>query len=354
MLARLHDIDAVIELDHTYLTRGGVDYGYALTSHRAQGGTWDTAIAVGTDGLYREAGYLALSRGRHGNTLVVTQDELDRLDVELSRHDSPIRLLDEEPDDLDTELIRRLNRSRAKTLALTADPHADLISQIAVGTPLATLEALSRNANTAEEVARTVVGGTPKDARAAIDRATNIAHHIAVGQMVKPNDRNNIGTVTSINDTAGQVAVEFVSAEGRTAHRTFDWDELTIVEPKCPARRDLSSEAVAALDRIVGGHQSFIGRWSMVLADHNVAPDDPHIYRRAVAVHIDRTAARMAADQPEWLTSALGQRPAAQAPRKYGTTLSETLPRTAAATASRRASRHSARHQRTVSRCPSG
>ena len=131
--------------------------------------------------------------------------------------------------------------------------------------------------------------------------------------MVKPNDRNNIGTVTSIDDAAGQVDVEFVSTAGRTAHRTFDWDTLTIIEPKHPAARTLSPDATAALDRIVDGHQSIIDQWNTVLADHNVAPEDPHIYRRAVAVHIDRAAADMAAGQPDWLTSALSQRPIAPA-----------------------------------------
>ena len=46
---------------------GDVDHGYALTTHRAQGGTWDHAIAVGTDGLYREAAYVQLSRGTTTN-----------------------------------------------------------------------------------------------------------------------------------------------------------------------------------------------------------------------------------------------------------------------------------------------
>ncbi len=44
-----------------------VDHGYAVTAHRAQGGTWDLAIAVGVDGLYREAAYVQMSRGRASN-----------------------------------------------------------------------------------------------------------------------------------------------------------------------------------------------------------------------------------------------------------------------------------------------
>jgi conjugative relaxase-like TrwC/TraI family protein len=314
VLARLHDTDSHVELDHAYLAGGGVDYGYALTHHRAQGGTWDTAIAVGTDGLFREAGYLALSRGRDGNMLVVTQAELDRLDLDLARHDSPIPLLDEEPDDLDTALIRRLNRSRAKTLALTVDPFADIISGIAMSTPLATLEALSRNADSAEQAARSIVGVTPTDARGLMQRAVAVANHVAIGLTVKPADRNNLGLVIALADEAGRVTVEFTSAEGRSAQRSFDWEELTIIEPKHPARRTLSAEASTTLDRIVDGHQEAIDRSNAVLADHNVAPDDPHIYRRAVNVHVDRAAAGLAARQPEWLTDTIDHRPTAPAP----------------------------------------
>ena len=313
VLARLDDTDSHIELDHAYLAGGGVDYGYALTHHRAQGGTWDTAIAVGTDGLYREAGYLAMSRGRDGNTLVVTQDELDRLDLDLTRHDSPIPLLDEELDDLDTDLIRRLNRSRAKTLALTADPFADIISAIAVSTPLATIGALSRNADAAERTALSIVGVNPVVARGLIERSVAVNNHIAVGQTVKPGDRNNLGTVVALDDAAGRVTVEFVSKAGRTAERSFRWDELTIMEPKHPSLRVLGADATTTLERIVGGHQESIDRWNAVLADHHVASEDPHIYRRAVTVNIDRAAASLASRQPDWLTETLGQRPTAPA-----------------------------------------
>ena len=83
-----HDhTDVILTPDH--LADGGVGYAYASTAHKAQGGTWDLAITVGVDGLYREAGYLVMSRGRASNWLIVTAPELDALDTELGRHDSP-------------------------------------------------------------------------------------------------------------------------------------------------------------------------------------------------------------------------------------------------------------------------
>ncbi len=83
---------APVRLDGAYLNSGGIDHGYALTTHRAQGGTWDLAISVGSDGLYREAAYVQLSRGRHTNHLVLARHEADQLDAELVRHDHGIPL----------------------------------------------------------------------------------------------------------------------------------------------------------------------------------------------------------------------------------------------------------------------
>jgi Ti-type conjugative transfer relaxase TraA len=55
---------AHVDLDRSYLGDGHLDYGYALTAHRAQGTTVDQAYVLGSDELYREWGYTALSRHR--------------------------------------------------------------------------------------------------------------------------------------------------------------------------------------------------------------------------------------------------------------------------------------------------
>lgn len=52
-----------------YLDASHVTHAYATTIHKAQGMTVDRCLTLGTDDLYREAGYVALSRGRHPNTL---------------------------------------------------------------------------------------------------------------------------------------------------------------------------------------------------------------------------------------------------------------------------------------------
>jgi hypothetical protein len=60
------------ELPSWYLAEGNVGYGYALTAHKAQGITTDRTFTVITGTTDREWTYVALSRGRHANTLYLT------------------------------------------------------------------------------------------------------------------------------------------------------------------------------------------------------------------------------------------------------------------------------------------
>ncbi|MGH8895028.1 MAG: ATP-dependent DNA helicase, partial [Actinomycetes bacterium] len=54
-----------------------LDHGYAMTCHKAQGATVDVTLLYGTGALTREAGYVALSRGRVANHLYVPEDPDD-------------------------------------------------------------------------------------------------------------------------------------------------------------------------------------------------------------------------------------------------------------------------------------
>jgi ATP-dependent exoDNAse (exonuclease V) alpha subunit len=53
-----------LALPKTYAQVGHLQHGYALTAHLAQGSTVDRAFVLGSDELYREWGYTALSRHR--------------------------------------------------------------------------------------------------------------------------------------------------------------------------------------------------------------------------------------------------------------------------------------------------
>ena len=64
-------------LPHTYMSSRWVDHGYAVTVHRAQGATVDTAHTV-EDGGGRELAYVGLSRARHHSRLYLEADDLDQ------------------------------------------------------------------------------------------------------------------------------------------------------------------------------------------------------------------------------------------------------------------------------------
>ena len=305
---RLDHDDTEITIGSDYLIAGGVDHGYALTAHRAQGGTWDLAIAVGADGLYREAAYLVLSRGRHENWLVLTAPDIEALDAELARHDSPLHLPGEDID-LHDHLDRRFNTTRAKRLALTDDPDAHHVALLADRHDLATLEARADRARNAELRATTIAGIDPAAVRPKIERAVHTATHVAVGQSVKAHDRNNIGTVVAIDDEVGTVGVRFVATDGRQATRTLRWADVQIMHPADPEPRPLTPSAQQRLDEMVRPVHDQLNRWHRILAEHGVAPGERNLNDRAARLAIDRAAARLAAAQPDWLTRVLGTRP---------------------------------------------
>ncbi len=97
------------------LRDGGLDHGYALTVHQAQGLTCERALLLGSDALYREAGYVGLSRGRHRNDLhLVERAAPDNAEQEFCH--APRRI----GDDVDAALTAvrdALGRSRAQSLA---------------------------------------------------------------------------------------------------------------------------------------------------------------------------------------------------------------------------------------------
>jgi ATP-dependent exoDNAse (exonuclease V) alpha subunit len=56
---------------------GHVELGYAVTAHRAEGMTVDTAHVLATAAMTREAFYVAMTRGRHTNTTYVARSLLE-------------------------------------------------------------------------------------------------------------------------------------------------------------------------------------------------------------------------------------------------------------------------------------
>jgi len=69
------DAGVVLTLPARYLDAGHVRHAYATTIHKAQGQTVDRAFVLGSDLLYQEAGYVALSRGRAENRIYLVGRE---------------------------------------------------------------------------------------------------------------------------------------------------------------------------------------------------------------------------------------------------------------------------------------
>ena len=101
------DDDTTKTIPAAYLDAGGLDHAYAMTIHKAQGQTCDYAYVLGDEHLYREAGYSALTRGRHENHLYTAQPEPDAE----AHHD-------DEPDNGYATVLRTLDRSRQQELAI--------------------------------------------------------------------------------------------------------------------------------------------------------------------------------------------------------------------------------------------
>ncbi|MDP8928235.1 MAG: AAA family ATPase [Actinomycetota bacterium] len=100
------DDGAAIALHAEYVSAGHVTHGYAITGHKAQGLTVDHTFVLGSPELYREWGYVALSRGRESNWLYVHSSAED-LDPELNNHAR------QAPSDPTASLTARLGRTRA-------------------------------------------------------------------------------------------------------------------------------------------------------------------------------------------------------------------------------------------------
>ena len=63
-----------------YVDAGHLAHGYAITGYKAQGMTAERAFVLGDEAMYREWGYVALSRGRGENRLYVVTEDLEPRD----------------------------------------------------------------------------------------------------------------------------------------------------------------------------------------------------------------------------------------------------------------------------------
>jgi len=98
------DNESLVTLPTDYLQAGHVTHAYAISGHKAQGMTTDRALVLGDESLYREWGYVAMSRGREENRLYVVMGDGCGHDEVGGAVDRPYAV---------DELVRSLERSRA-------------------------------------------------------------------------------------------------------------------------------------------------------------------------------------------------------------------------------------------------
>ncbi len=121
-LSAVDDRGTVLHLPEAYVQAGHVAHGYAITGHKAQGLTVDHAFVLGSDLLYREWGYVAMSRGRHTNRLYVHPATDDPHDIHHHQ---------QQPDpDPHTRTVAGLRRSAAQTPAVAFLPDSYDVEQV--------------------------------------------------------------------------------------------------------------------------------------------------------------------------------------------------------------------------------
>ena len=99
-----------VTLPASYLAAGHLTHAYAITGHKAQGMTAGRAFVLGDETIYREWGYVAMSRGTAENRLYVVASERER--EELGHGQGPAQRQEL------SEVTRGLAQSRAKALAI--------------------------------------------------------------------------------------------------------------------------------------------------------------------------------------------------------------------------------------------
>jgi len=142
-----------VVLPKGYLDAGHLSHSYAVTGHKAQGMTTDWAFVLGDDSLYREWGYVALSRGRVENRLYVVGDaRVSDADIREALHGrSALPEQKSALDDLERALSWSHSQEMATEVAKTLAGAPDEVRDALRGFSQEQLEAVKAQALVAQE-----------------------------------------------------------------------------------------------------------------------------------------------------------------------------------------------------------
>jgi hypothetical protein len=291
-----------VRLPRDYLEAGHLTHAYALTAHTAQGMTAERALILGDDSVYREWGYVALTRGREENRLYVVAGER-ATQVREALHG---RAALAQP--LVRELINSLKRSRAQRLALDE------------GTPSIEVSAAERqrlrslsDADLVEELrcARGRVPASPRPPDISDIALTRAEQEAAQARTHLEEGQARVEALRARLDGEGQLA--------RWLHRQQrDRNEqaLSHEEDRLPKFEEQCRTADAQVTALRAQHQERT-RWD---AEYTRLRSEDHARGQAIHAELRRRErehvramavrlARLEAAPPPYLLAALGERP---------------------------------------------
>jgi hypothetical protein len=121
-----------VTVPHWYIDEGNLDWGYALTGHKAQGATARRAHTVAGDGVDREWLYVTMSRGREANAIYLADPELGKDECTHLTHQHPNRF---------PALIAALGRTAAEPAAHDTGRGPRILTDNQLNQRMASLEA---------------------------------------------------------------------------------------------------------------------------------------------------------------------------------------------------------------------
>jgi hypothetical protein len=178
-----------VRVPHWYLDDGHLDWGYALTGHKAQGATARRVHTVASDGVDREWIYVTMSRGREANTIYYTDPELGDDECEHLAHQHPDRL---------PALIAALARTATEPAALDTGRGPKILTDAQLEQRLADAEV---------ELAASDAGG-PSPARDG-DGSELVVEYVNTRREVQNRDKDRLASVSYqppewVTDTLGE------------------------------------------------------------------------------------------------------------------------------------------------------